>query len=181
MGPFDATHTDRNEYNPAMFNDPRAKIRSVDDLLLPLSEARAAGKIIVFGNGCFDLIHVGHVRYLAAAKALGDILVVGINSDASVRGLKGAGRPLQPQEERAEIVASLEAVDYVALFDAPSVEGLLLALKPDIHAKGTDYTRDSVPERETVRSYGGDVAIVGDPKDHSSRDLIGTILAKISQ
>jgi D-glycero-beta-D-manno-heptose 1-phosphate adenylyltransferase len=164
-----------------MFSDPRTKIKSLADLRPRLSEARAAGKVIVLGNGCFDLVHVGHIRYLAGAKALGDILVVGINSDASVRGLKGSGRPLQSQEERAEIVASLACVDYVALFDAPNVKGLLLALKPDIHAKGTDYTRESVPERETVRSYGGRIAIVGDPKDHSSRDLIGTILAKFSR
>jgi D-glycero-beta-D-manno-heptose 1-phosphate adenylyltransferase len=162
-----------------MFADPRSRIKTETQLKALLAALKAAGRTIVFGNGCFDLIHVGHVRYLQGAKSLGDVLVVGINSDASVRALKGSGRPLQPENERLEIVASFACVDYVVLFDAPNVEGLLLALQPDIHAKGTDYTPENVPERETVRSYGGRVAIVGDPKDHSSRDLIGLIRLKM--
>jgi rfaE bifunctional protein nucleotidyltransferase chain/domain len=163
-----------------MIMDPRSKIKSIPQLQLLVASAQDAGRKVVFGNGCFDLIHIGHIRYLEGAKALGDLLVVGINSDASVRALKGKGRPLQPQDERAEIIGSLECVDYLVIFDSPAVEGLLLALKPDIHAKGTDYTSENVPERDTVHSYGGRVAIVGDPKSHSSRDLIGTILAKMN-
>jgi len=162
-----------------MFIDPKSKIKNLAELRLLLAEAKAQKRRVVFGNGCFDLIHVGHIRYLEGAKALGDLLVVGINSDASVRALKGQGRPLQPQNERAEMIASLECVDYLIIFDSSTVAELLLALRPDTHAKGTDYTSESVPERDTVRSYGGHVAIVGDPKDHSSRDLIGIILAKI--
>jgi rfaE bifunctional protein nucleotidyltransferase chain/domain len=163
-----------------MLIHPRTKIKKFPELETLLAAARALGHTIVFGNGCFDLLHVGHVRYLEGAKALGDLLVVGINSDAAVRALKGKGRPLQSQDDRAEILASLECVDYVVLFDALTVAGLLEALQPDIHAKGTDYTCDTVPERETVSSYGGRVAIVGDPKAHSSKDLIGAILAKMS-
>jgi rfaE bifunctional protein nucleotidyltransferase chain/domain len=162
-----------------MFIDPKSKIKSLSELRRLMAAAKAEQRRIVFGNGCFDLIHVGHIRYLEGAKALGDILVVGINNDASVRSLKGRGRPLQSQDDRAEMIASLGCVDYVLIFDGPTVADLLLALRPDIHAKGTDYTSDSIPERDTVRSYGGHAAIVGDPKDHSSRDLIGMILAKI--
>jgi rfaE bifunctional protein nucleotidyltransferase chain/domain len=162
-----------------MFIDPKSKIKNLAELRLLLAEAKAQKRRVVFGNGCFDLIHVGHIRYLEGAKALGDLLVVGINSDASVRALKGQGRPLQTQNERAELIASLECVDCLIIFDSSTVGELLLALRPDTHAKGTDYTGESVPERDTVRSYGGHVAIVGDPKDHSSRDLIGIILAKI--
>jgi len=117
-------------------------------------------------------LHVGHIRYLEGAKALGDLLVVGVNSDDQVSALKGPGRPVMPEAERAEIVSALECVDIVTIFPEPTVEALLLALKPDIHAKGTDYTEDTVPEREVVRSYGGRVAIVGDPKDHSTSELI---------
>lgn len=134
--------------------------------------ARDRGLTVVLANGCFDVLHAGHVRYLEAAKAIGDILVVGINSDEQVARLKGAGRPLLPQLERAEIVAALSAVDLVTIFSEPTVEELLLAIKPDIHAKGTDYTEDTVPERDVVRSFGGRTAIVGDPKDHSTSDLI---------
>jgi len=166
------------EYS-TMFRDPQTKIQGIPGLQQRVAAAQAAGLKVVFGNGCFDLIHVGHIRYLQGAKALGDILVVGINSDASVNALKGKGRPLQPQQERAELIASLECVDYVVIFDAPTVTGL--ALKPDIHAKGTDYTVDSVPEREIVHAFGGRVAIVGDDKAHSSRDLISVILVKMSQ
>jgi D-glycero-beta-D-manno-heptose 1-phosphate adenylyltransferase len=137
-----------------------------------IAAAKKDGKRIVFANGCFDVLHVGHVRYLEAAKALGDLLIVAINSDAQARRLKGEGRPLMPQDQRAEIVSALGAVDFVTIFDEPTVTELLLALKPDIHAKGTDYTEDTVPERDVVRSYGGRVAIAGDPKDHSSSRMI---------
>jgi rfaE bifunctional protein nucleotidyltransferase chain/domain len=167
--------------SPAELTGSGSKTKTVAELRTLAERARAAGRKVVFGNGCFDLIHVGHIRYLQGARALGDLLVVGINSDASVRALKGDGRPLQPQDERAEIIASLECVDYLVVFDEPTVERLLLEIKPDIHAKGTDYTDESVPERDTVRSYGGRIAIVGDPKGHSSRDLITTILAKMKR
>jgi len=137
-----------------------------------IAAAKKDGQRIVFANGCFDVLHVGHVRYLKAAKALGDLLVVAVNSDEQVRKQKGADRPLIPQDQRAEIVAALAAVDFVTIFDEPTVTELLLALKPDIHAKGTDYTEDTVPERDVVRSYGGRVAIAGDAKDHSSSEMI---------
>ena len=126
----------------------------------------------MLANGCFDVLHVGHIRYLQAAKALGDLLVVGINSDRQVAVLKGPGRPIMPETERAEMVASIAAVDFVTVFDEPTVESLLLALRPDIHAKGTDYTEETVPERDVVRSYGGRVAIVGDPKNHSTSEIL---------
>lgn len=161
-----------------MHPDPLRKIQSLDEIKKTILALRAAGRKIVFANGCFDLLHVGHTRYLQKARALGDALIVGINSDASVASLKGKGRPLQPEAERAEILAALDCVDYVLLFDALTVDGILRELRPDIHAKGTDYTEDSVPERDTVLSYGGRVAIAGDPKDHSTRDLIQTILSK---
>jgi rfaE bifunctional protein nucleotidyltransferase chain/domain len=141
-------------------------------LIEAISGAKKHPKRIVFANGCFDILHVGHVRYLEAARALGDLLIVAINSDRQTRRLKGEGRPLMPQDQRAEIVSSLQAVDLVTIFSEPTVELLLLALKPDIHAKGTDYTEDTVPERDVVRSYGGRVAIVGDPKSHSSSEMI---------
>ena len=140
-----------------------------------ITSARASGARIVLANGCFDVLHVGHIRYLAGARELGDVLVVGINSDEQVAIQKGAGRPVLPANERAEIVAALESVTYVTIFDEPTVEQLLLALKPDVHAKGTDYTTESVPERDVVRSYGGQVAIVGDPKDHSTSEIIARI------
>ena len=133
---------------------------------------RQNGGIIVLANGCFDFFHVGHIRYLAEAKTLGDYLIVGINSDEQVRKLKGDNRPLIPEQERAEIISALKFVDYVTVFPEPTVEELIRVLRPDFHAKGTDYTVDSVPERDIVREYGGKVAIVGDPKNHSSTDLI---------
>lgn len=145
------------------------------ELLSRLAEERAAGKRIVFANGCFDVLHAGHVRYLNGAKELGDLLVVGINADEQVAKLKGAGRPILSENERAELVAALEAVDLVTVFPEPTVEQLLLAIKPDVHAKGTDYTEDTVPEREVVRSFGGRTAIVGDPKDHSTTELIANL------
>ena len=150
-------------------------ILSREDLLSRVTSARASGARIVLANGCFDVLHVGHVRYLAGARELGDILVVGVNSDEQVAIQKGAGRPVMPATERAEIVAALEPVTYVTIFDEPTVEQLLLTLKPDVHAKGTDYTTDSVPERDVVRSYGGQVAIVGDPKDHSTTEIIARL------
>ena len=141
-------------------------------LVARVNEAKAKGSMIVLANGCFDVLHAGHVRYLQGARALGDVLVVGINSDAQVARLKGAGRPILPEHDRAEIIASLEAVSLVTIFDEPTVTELLLALRPDVHAKGTDYSEGTVPERDVVRSYGGRVAIVGDPKDHSTSQLI---------
>lgn len=133
---------------------------------------RAKGATIVLANGCFDVLHAGHVRYLEGARALGDVLVVAINSDAQVTKLKGAGRPILPDRERAEIVASLEAVSLVTVFEESTVTELLLAIKPDFHAKGTDYTEETVPERDVVRSFGGRVAIVGDSKDHSTSEIL---------
>jgi len=150
-------------------------ILSREDLGHRIAEARESGARIVLANGCFDVLHVGHVRYLAGARELGDILVVGINSDEQVAIQKGPGRPVLPAAERAEIVAALESVTYVTIFDEPTVEQLLLTLKPDVHAKGTDYTTESVPERDVVRSYGGQVAIVGDPKDHSTTEIIARV------
>ena len=148
---------------------------STAQLQTRVKEAQQHGATVVLANGCFDVLHVGHVRYLEGARALGDLLVVAVNSDKQVAALKGPGRPILPEWERAEIVASLEAVDFVTIFEEPTVETLLLALRPDIHAKGTDYTADTVPEREVVRSYGGRVAIVGDPKNHSTSQLIATL------
>ncbi len=133
---------------------------------------RSAGEKIILTNGCFDLLHVGHVRYLRAAKELGGRLIVAVNSDASTRNLKGEGRPRVPGDERAEILAALSDVDAVTLFDALDVTELIRLLRPDIHAKGTDYTEQNVPEREVVIACGGRVAIVGDPKDHSTTDLL---------
>jgi rfaE bifunctional protein nucleotidyltransferase chain/domain len=146
-----------------------------EELLKRVNTARQAGARVVLANGCFDVLHVGHIRYLAGARELGDVLVVGINSDRQVAIQKGAGRPVLPEQERAEIVAALESVTYVTIFDEPTVEQLLLALKPDVHAKGTDYTSETVPERDVVRSYGGQVAIVGDPKDHSTSAIIARL------
>jgi D-glycero-beta-D-manno-heptose 1-phosphate adenylyltransferase len=137
--------------------------------------AERNGIRVVLANGCFDVLHVGHVRYLAGARELGDVLVVGVNSDAQVVRLKGPGRPIMLATERAELVDALASVTYVTVFDEPTVEELLLALKPDVHAKGTDYTEDSVPERDVVRSYGGRVAIVGDPKDHSTSAILAQL------
>ena len=151
------------------------KIAEADRIKDQIESRRAQGKKIVLANGCFDLLHVGHVRYLESARAEGDILIVGLNDDESVRAIKGEGRPLMPAAERAEILAALSVVDYVVVFDSPTVEPLIATLKPDVHAKGTDYTTDTVPERAAVEAQGGRVAIVGDPKDHSTRDLIGEI------
>ena len=150
-------------------------VLSREELIKRVESARESGARIIFANGCFDVLHVGHVRYLAGARELGDMLIVGVNSDAQVAIQKGAGRPMLPASERAEIVDALEPVTYVTIFDEPTVEQLLLALKPDVHAKGTDYTTETVPERDVVRSYGGQVAIVGDPKDHSTSAIIAQL------
>jgi rfaE bifunctional protein nucleotidyltransferase chain/domain len=136
---------------------------------------RAAGRTIAFANGCFDLLHVGHVRYLEASAREGDRLVVAVNDDEAVRALKGPGRPILPAADRAELVAALRCVDYVVVFSEPTVGPLLQALTPDVHCKGTDYTVESVPERDIVKGYGGRTAIVGDPKDHSTRALLARI------
>ena len=133
---------------------------------------RHAGERVILTNGCFDVLHVGHIRYLRGAKALGGRVIVAVNDDASVRALKGVGRPRMPAAERAEIVAALEDVDAVVIFPEPDVRALLRELRPDIHAKGTDYTPETVPERDVVAEYGGRVAIVGDPKHHSTSDLL---------
>ena len=142
------------------------------ELATRLSADRAAGRSVAFANGCFDLLHVGHVRYLESAAAEADRLIVAINDDDSVRALKGEGRPILAAEHRAELVAALRCVDYVVVFHEPTVGPLLQTLEPDVHCKGTDYSTDTVPEREVVKSYGGRIAIVGDPKDHSTRDLL---------
>lgn len=149
-----------------------SKLKNLDELSNIVKKWREKGKKIVFANGCFDILHVGHIRYLKEAKKLGDLLIVAINSDSSAKKLKGDGRPVTPESERAEIVAAIEYVDYVTIFNEPTVSNLLLTLKPDIHAKGTDYTEDSVPEAETVMSYGGRVAITGDKKERSSTGVI---------
>jgi D-glycero-beta-D-manno-heptose 1-phosphate adenylyltransferase len=152
------------------------KLLSLESLKPIVAALKASGKTVVLANGCFDLLHVGHIRYLQGARELGDALIVGLNSDESVRRLKGPQRPLMAEYERAEILAALTCVDYIVIFQESTVESLLKALKPDVQCKGTDYTEETVPEREVVRSYGGRVAIAGDPKDHSTRDLIQTIL-----
>jgi len=149
-----------------------APVLELPDIVTEVANVRSAGSTVVLANGCFDLLHVGHIRYLAGAKALGDVLVVGINSDRQAKFLKGEGRPFMPAIERAELVAALCCVDFVTVFDQQTVEELIRAIQPDFHAKGTDYTTDSVPERDIVREYGGTVVIVGDPKDHSSSKLI---------
>lgn len=153
-------------------SDSTAPILNRPDLIERIAAARENGSTIVLANGCFDLLHVGHARYLAGAKAIGDFLVVGINSDRQAHALKGEGRPFMPEDERAELIASLKCVDAVTIFDEPTVEQLIRAIRPDLHAKGTDYTTDTVPERNIIREVGGQVAIVGDPKDHSSTELI---------
>lgn len=153
----------------------RSKILSRADLQTRLAQHRANGKQIVLANGCFDILHAGHVRYLQGARREGDLLVVAINSDASVCGLKGPGRPILSAQARAELVAALAAVDYVMLFDEPDVRALLRDLRPNVHAKGTDYTVDTVPEREEAARFGIRIAIVGDPKQHSTRDLVARI------
>jgi rfaE bifunctional protein nucleotidyltransferase chain/domain len=152
-----------------------SKIFSRDRLIEAAQRERAAGRSLVFANGAFDLLHVGHVRYLEAARREGGWLAVAVNSDRSVARAKGPGRPVLPEAERAEIVAALACVDAVTVFDEDSPSALIGAIRPDVHAKGTDYTADSVPEREAVAAYGGRTVIVGDPKDHATTDLIERI------
>ena len=148
---------------------PREEVRALGERL------RREGRRIAFANGYFDILHVGHVRYLEGARRCGDVLVVGVNSDRAVAILKGEGRPIIPARGRAELVAALESVDYVVIFDEPTAAAILLDLRPHVHCKGTDYTEETVPEREVVRSFGGEVRIVGDPKEHSTRALLAEI------
>jgi len=148
---------------------PRAVLRE------KLAEYKRQGRRIVFANGCFDALHVGHIRYLEGARGEGDVLVVGVNADSSVCSLKGPGRPILDESARARLVAALHCVDYVVLFAEPNVEALLEELRPDIHAKGTDYTLETVPERAVAKRLGIRVAIVGDPKDHSTKELLDSI------
>ena len=152
-----------------------SKILALDKLRTCISDARAKGKCVVFANGCFDMLHVGHIRYLQGAKDEGDLLIVGVNSDESVRKLKGPGRPVLDEQARAQLVAAVRPVDYVILFSGLNVESLLEILRPDVHAKGTDYTVESVPERAAAEHLGIRIAIVGDPKDHSTGALLETI------
>jgi D-glycero-beta-D-manno-heptose 1-phosphate adenylyltransferase len=146
-----------------------------DDLDRIVAAARETGRTVALANGVFDLLHVGHVRYLEAAAREADCLIVAVNDDEAVRALKGNGRPIMAQADRAELIAALRCVDYVVIFSGPTVVDVLLRLKPDVHCKGTDYTVETVPERPTVLSYGGRTAIVGDPKDHSTRDLLSRL------
>ena len=157
------------------------QVVSQAELLERATADRVAGRTIALANGCFDILHVGHIRYLAGAAAEADRLVVAVNDDASVTSLKGRGRPVLSADERAELVAALASVDYVVVFNAPTVAELLDGLKPDVHCKGTDYTVDTVPERDVVRAYGGRTAIVGDPKDHSTRDLLDRLAERLEQ
>jgi rfaE bifunctional protein nucleotidyltransferase chain/domain len=150
------------------------QILTREQLVDAVARERAAGRTFAFANGCFDLLHAGHVRYLEGAAAEADRLIVAVNDDA-MAGRKGPGRPILPAADRAELVAALRGVDYVVVFPEPTVAPLLALLKPDVHCKGTDYTADTVPERDTVRGYGGRIAIVGDPKDHSTGDLLARI------
>jgi rfaE bifunctional protein nucleotidyltransferase chain/domain len=150
------------------------KILSRERLAEAVAADRRAGRTIAFANGIFDLLHVGHVRYLQAAAAEADRLVVAVNDD-STAGAKGPGRPILPALERAELIAAVRGVSYVTIFSEPTVAALLMLLTPDVHCKGTDYTAETVPERDVVRAYGGRIAIVGDPKDHSTRDLLARI------
>jgi rfaE bifunctional protein nucleotidyltransferase chain/domain len=157
------------------------KLKTLSGLRKIIAAEKAAGKTIVLANGCFDLFHLGHIRYLREAKEKGDILIVAINSDASVRRLKGKTRPILLQRERAEILASFSFVDYVTIFREPTVERILLALRPTIHVKGSDYTEDTVPEKEMVKKYGGKVAIAGGPKIRSTSEIIKIIATKVKK
>jgi len=157
------------------------KFYPLEQLTKIIPEHKRKGQKIVLANGCFDLIHVGHIRYLREAKDRGDILVVALNSDSSIHRLKGRGRPILQEKERAEILSSFSSVDYVTFFDELNVEKVLLALQPDIHAKGSDYTEDTVPEKETVKHYGGSIAITGGPKVRSTSQLIKEIARKLKK
>lgn len=155
--------------------DTRHKLLALEPLTLRLAEHKKRGERVVLANGCFDVLHVGHARYLEGARREGDVLVVAVNSDGTVRSLKGEGRPILSADARAVLVAALAAVSYVIIFEEPDVTRLLSVLRPDVHAKGTDYTTETVPERETARRLGVRIAIVGDPKQHSTRDLLARL------
>lgn len=159
----------------------RAPILEEEELIRRVSLERNRGRTIAFANGCFDLLHVGHIRYLGGAAEMADVLVVGVNGDESVRELKGEGRPLMAEEERAELLSALRDVDYVVVFRETSPARLIGRLRPEVHCKGTDYAPESVPEAEVVRSYGGRVAIVGDPKGHSTSELLGRVRGASSE
>ena len=152
-----------------------SKQRTLDALIAALEPLRREGKKVALANGVFDLLHVGHLRYLEGARALADVLVVAVNSDASTRAYKGPGRPIVPADERAELLSALSCTDFVVVFDAPDVRAVIRALKPDIHVKGTDYTPESIPERDEVLAYGGRVAVAGDPKNHSTSAAIALL------
>ncbi|MGD8898186.1 MAG: adenylyltransferase/cytidyltransferase family protein [Acidobacteriota bacterium] len=152
-----------------------SKVGSLESVRERVAAVREEGRTVALANGCFDVLHVGHVRYLEGARAEADVLVVGVNGDDSVRRLKGEGRPVMPAEDRALMVAALKCTDHVVVFEEDDVSHLLLTLRPDVHCKGTDYTEETVPERDVVRSYGGRVAIVGDPKEHDTRRLLERI------
>jgi rfaE bifunctional protein nucleotidyltransferase chain/domain len=158
--------------------EPRSKVISLAEAEVLAAGMRAAGKRVVVANGGFDILHVGHVRYLVGARAAGDVLFLALNSDASVRGSKGPQRPVIPEDERAEILAHLDCVDWIVVFDEPTVTEVLRALKPHVHAKGTDYTVETVPERDVVAEWGGETVICGDPKDHATTDLVAEILKR---
>jgi len=160
---------------PSLMRTARSKMGSLEDVTARLEMERRSGRSLALANGCFDLLHVGHVRYLKGAKAEADVLLVAVNDDSSVARLKGPGRPIVPEGDRAMLVAALRCVDYVVLFSDDDVGGLLRQIHPEVHCKGTDYTVDTVPERDVVRSYGGRIAIVGDPKGHATRSLLERI------
>ena len=163
-----------------MSHAPRAKLITLAKARVLAQGMRAAGKRVVVANGAFDMLHVGHARYLAAARAAGDMLFVAVNSDASVRASKGPLRPVVPEGERAELLSHLDCVDWIVLFDEPTVAEVLRALEPQVHAKGTDYTVESVPERAVVAEWGGETVICGDPKEHATTDLVAEILKRFS-
>ncbi len=154
------------------------KLKTLQEIQELTVQYQKQGKIVVFANGCFDLLHAGHTRYVQSARSLGDVLVLGLNGDESVRALKGKGRPVMNEQERVEMVVALECLDYVVVFNDLTVDHILRVLKPDVHAKGTDYTEGTVPEKATVLSYGGKVAIVGGPKDYSTSDYLQRITQK---
>lgn len=149
-----------------------SKVEDLDAVAAHCEANRAAGRTIALANGVFDVLHVGHVRYLEGARALADVLVVAVNSDSSARAIKGEGRPLQPAAERAELLGAFAVVDHVVVFDSPDVVPLIERLRPDVHVKGTDYTPETIPERAAIEAYGGRTAVAGDPKDHSTSELI---------
>jgi rfaE bifunctional protein nucleotidyltransferase chain/domain len=161
-------------------SDPAAKMTSLAAARQVAARARAAGRRVVVANGAFDLLHVGHVRYLADARKHGDVLIVAVNSDVSVRAIKGPPRPIVPEGERVELLSHLDCVDFIVLFDEPTVAEVLRALRPHVHAKGTDYTPESVPERAVAAEWGGETVICGDAKDHATTDLVGEILKRFS-